>query len=183
MRLTSSGGIGAPPPPTDSRLDVSRSANDGSFEQIPAHRGHAHEVGHPFAFDQFERAFGIPLVRHHELGAADEGAEHHRHQAGHVEQRDAQHQCGLRLVRIGIRRLAQRVDGAAGGERHQRTEDRPVRRDGALRVAGGAGRVEDRHVVVGVDVDVGHGGARGEQILQCDHGKGRRREARRARAR
>jgi hypothetical protein len=37
---------------------------------------------------------------------------------------------------------------------------------GALREPGGAGRVEDRDVVVGVDVDLGHRGALDEQVVE-----------------
>ncbi len=43
-----------------------------------------------------------------------------------------------------------------------------MRRHGTLRVAGGARGVEDRDVVVGIDLDVGQRRARREQVFQCD---------------
>ena len=60
------------------------------LQEIPTHRGDADEVGDSFLFDQFERTIRFPLVRHDELGAADERSEHHRYETGHMEQRHAQ---------------------------------------------------------------------------------------------
>ncbi len=139
------------------------------LQQVPTHGRDADERRHAFAFDQLEGAVRIPPVGHHEFRSADERAEHHRHQPGDVEQRDRQHHRALGLVGIGLRRLPHCVDGRAGGERHQRTEHRPVGGDSSLRITGRAGGVQDRGVVVRVDVDVGQCCAVGQQILQRNH--------------
>ena len=56
--------------------------------------------------------------------------------------------------------FAQPVGGRAAAEPHERLHHGAVGRHGALRMAGRPRRVEDGGVVVGVDVDVGHGRTR-----------------------
>ncbi len=146
----------------------------GRLEHVPALRGHADERGDPLALDDLERPLGVPAVHHHQLHARREARQHHRHQAGDVEQRHDQDQDrrrGLagrcRAPRPGaVRRgLARPLDGDPAAEAHERLGDGPVGRHRPLGPPGGAGRVQDHHVVVGAGRLLGHRRPQREHVL------------------
>ena len=73
------------------------------------------------------------------------------HVAGDVEERDDQDEHRRAGAAGGLLGPAQGVDRALAAEAHEGLDDRPVGGHRALGVAGGARRVEDGGVVVGVD--------------------------------
>ena len=90
------------------------------FQEVPAHRRDTHEVGDVFLLDQFESTVRFPPVGHHELGAADERAEHDGHETGHMEQGNTQHERRRSRCVVGGRRLAECRDCGACGKRQKR---------------------------------------------------------------
>jgi hypothetical protein len=86
-----------------------------------------------------------------------------------VEQRHAQHE--RRLWGVGVEGLGPvwLPDGThrrSGSEAHQRAEHGAMCRDSALRMTGRARGVEDRDVVVGVDLDLRHGDSVPQQVIE-----------------
>ena len=132
------------------------SARSRNTHQVAGDRRRPDEGRDPLSLDQRRGLLGVPLVHADDLALRPVAGEVDRVRTGHVEQRDAEQRGGL------VRRL-DRFD--AGDQcrglrvelpRHQRGNDAPVRRDHALRMAGGPGGVEDRRRVVWRDVGRGH---------------------------
>ena len=150
-RCTSSGGAGAPPPPTESRLEVSRRAKSGHSSRSQDCVGTPTKLRDALALDQLERPRRDPTCA---SSRASLPAPKHESITGdaarHVEERHDQDEAGRERV-LARRALAHRdVDRRCGTRRRERRQHRAMRRDGALRVAGGARRVEDRRVEIGV---------------------------------
>ena len=64
---TSSGGTGAPPQPKRVSDDTSRSDRSRGRDEVGEERGGGERVGAALAFDQLDRALGVPAVLQHEL--------------------------------------------------------------------------------------------------------------------
>ena len=117
------------------------------------------------AFDQRERALGLPAVHHDELVVPGEARHHDGDAPRHVKERhdedEARGEAGADLLALATRRL----HGGTRGEGGDGLAHRAVRRDGALGEARRSRRVEDRRVGVGVEVDLGHGRSLDHDVL------------------
>ena len=130
-------------------------AAGGMLDQLPGDGRHAAGVSAALALDQPHRGFGIPAMHQHDLRALEQRRDHDRLAAGgvkerHHEQIRARLPAGLgRRLAAAHARLRQRI--AAGHDGGGRIA---VRAERALGMAGGAGRVEDRGIVVGIEQDL-----------------------------
>ena len=150
-RFTSSGGAGAPPPPTLARLDVSKSANRGDSSRSQLCVGtptklvtrsrsissSARSGSHLYIITSFR-----PLAKHDSIT----GTQPVTWNSGTIRMNTG----GPADVGASSGRRS-RVERGAAAEAEQRLQDGAVGRHRALRVAGRARRVEDRGVVVGCD--------------------------------
>src|ERR671911_298640 len=172
-RATICGGIGAPPPPTDTRLDVSNSAKrgDSSMSQLC--------VGTPT--NEVTRSRSISSSArtgsHRYMITSFTPDEKHPSITGI---RPVTWNNGTTRMRVGVAAaalaslasVAARGGGLAGAldrgpaaEAHQRLDDAAVGRHCALGPAGRARRVEDRGVVLGTGGLVGERLAQREDVL------------------
>ena len=147
------------------RRAAAADADAGSTCRARRSRGHSSRsqicVGTPTKFVTRSRSIsssarvGSHLCIITSFEPAAKQREHHRHAAGHVEERHDQDEAGGFAARRRARACAGRSTAARHANADQRLDHGAMRRDRALRVAGGARRVQDRGVVVGVDVDLG----------------------------
>ena len=158
MRRTSSGGTSVAP----EEMPVERSRARCPSPRPPraaGTRGRARRRrGDRLALDQLDGLVGVPLVHQDDLAADNGERQQERLQAADVEQREREQ----RRRRRGRRRGGGGGVAAAFAARystvHQEVAEVAMRLHRTLGLTGRAGRVHDRRVVVGVDVDVGGSG-------------------------
>ena len=134
------------------------------LEQVPAHRGYTHKVGHSFRLDELKSPLRVPAVCHDQLGTAHERTEHDWHQASDMEQRHTQHEHRRTRwsARIGGTGSVTAVwfgepaDGSPSSKRQQRAQHGAMGGDSTLRMSRSARRVQDGNVVISVDLDRRH---------------------------
>ena len=120
--------------------------------EVPTLRGHAYKVRHALTFDQLQSPLDFPLVHDDELHATGHTAEHYGHAARHMKERDDENECG-RIVGVRSSHVADLVEFGPTAEREKRLKHRSMGRHRTLRPPGGAGRVQNRRVVVGTDLN------------------------------